>query len=1087
MLKIAGVKSEKEFYKKYPTEEAFMAKHGKAFKKAQIGTYMTSENTPAPFQPLDVYGMQSDVNYAATGMTDAERRQLAALQMQQANQMQQDSQSQDGGSGQIMQAVNALAESGAAKKGKKIPKAQIGYPTGPQLTPAPGQQSVLQFQPSANAPSYMNPAQTKKPVNWAKGIPILGKVVSGIQKSKEAKNLLEQTLQQEQLTGVFSQAAMSRPVQPLKRQYVRPEDVVLQPQQMFPSYGVGTNVLAQDGAMIGGNLTEIQNMYNPGVLYTDLGYEPLNDSNKVKNFKKGGKLKQAQTGLETFMGSQGGNEIFGAIDQLGAFNDGGGDIGSGIGEAVGSIIPIPGAKPIFTAAGRIIGSALDQKAEKTEASQERSDENVANIVGQSTGMAIQNMNRSFMQDGGTTSPYEWMSHTWQPQVITTFGEHKVKDLLTPPKDADMLRAGGHLKEYTPPSARAMSTERPDFQMGGELQTHWGGYAEPLSENPYLPEGGETIMFRGQSHDESDGQGNTGIGITYGDNPVEVERGEPAVKLQDGTSGDSNLTVFGNIKITNAFADMLADPKSKGKKFKTYVADLSKQENKQNKLIDKSVEQLDSMDVQSSFDKLALGTLQANIEGANAKLKDLAKKKMDAAALQNAINDTKEEELVKITDKGDVLAKKGANIPKAQLGLGIPDQQPGLLPYQMVPPTAALVRDSVSSQRVVSPATDDGYTSRYGLQPWKGNVTGLGMATASEFSTREWDQVADALGFKGKGNEEFQKFLLTNPKSKPLIEARHQALYGKAPFIDKKLGAGWQGVRELIRPKTGGLPRTLKTLPPLNLPQPSATPTEATSATVIPPTRGLSALSYLNQLLPYLRPSDAERLDSSQLLGEMFALSQNQVEPVYAQKFIPELGTPMDISLQDILNENQATYNATQRQVGYNPAALGSLNAQKYLANQKILGEQFRLNQAEKQRVYSENRNLLNQAKLQNLQILDTQAARQAEALSKTKATTQAALNSIAAKYAQNKLENRTLATYENLYNYRFDPRFRAVNTNPLQEFNMEGSLSSDKTRGGLAPGYEFTYNAEGNIIGTRKKGKSEEARNGAISKAFKNI
>ena len=38
ILKIAGVKSEKEFYKKFPTEAAFMKKHGKAFKKAQAGS-----------------------------------------------------------------------------------------------------------------------------------------------------------------------------------------------------------------------------------------------------------------------------------------------------------------------------------------------------------------------------------------------------------------------------------------------------------------------------------------------------------------------------------------------------------------------------------------------------------------------------------------------------------------------------------------------------------------------------------------------------------------------------------------------------------------------------------------------------------------------------------------------------------------------------------------------------------------------------------------------------------------------------------------------------------------------------------------
>ena len=37
ILKIAGVKDEASFYKKFPTEEAFMAKHGEQFKKAQQG------------------------------------------------------------------------------------------------------------------------------------------------------------------------------------------------------------------------------------------------------------------------------------------------------------------------------------------------------------------------------------------------------------------------------------------------------------------------------------------------------------------------------------------------------------------------------------------------------------------------------------------------------------------------------------------------------------------------------------------------------------------------------------------------------------------------------------------------------------------------------------------------------------------------------------------------------------------------------------------------------------------------------------------------------------------------------------------
>ena len=123
-------------------------------------------------------------------------------------------------------------------------------------------------------------------------------------------------------------------------------------------------------------------------------------------------------------------------------------------------------------------------------------------------------------------------------------------LLAPPNDADMLRAGGHIRgRYVEPSESGLST----MEQGGDLATHWGGYAEPMSYNPYLPDGGETVMFRGQSHDESDGMGNTGIGVSYGntDEPnVEVERGEPAVKLKDGGTGDENLVVYGNLKIPN---------------------------------------------------------------------------------------------------------------------------------------------------------------------------------------------------------------------------------------------------------------------------------------------------------------------------------------------------------------------------------------------------------------------------------------------------------------------------------------------------------------------------------------------------------
>ena len=37
ILKLGGVTTEAEFYQKFPTEQAFMAKHGKALKKAANG------------------------------------------------------------------------------------------------------------------------------------------------------------------------------------------------------------------------------------------------------------------------------------------------------------------------------------------------------------------------------------------------------------------------------------------------------------------------------------------------------------------------------------------------------------------------------------------------------------------------------------------------------------------------------------------------------------------------------------------------------------------------------------------------------------------------------------------------------------------------------------------------------------------------------------------------------------------------------------------------------------------------------------------------------------------------------------------
>jgi hypothetical protein len=1246
MLKIAGVKSEKEFYKKYPTEEAFMKAHGKEFKKAQIGTYISKQANPQPFIPMDIGALQEYYSYLSeAGQKESEPSTVDAI-------------------GSALEGVGK--ENATGKKGKKIKKAQVGdilgLGQGPQLGGGPAIGGEFNWQNNIGGTPYQASdtrgtsgvgAVAKKKFDPTSLIPVAGGIIKGIGMLKEEREEKRRADQSRQLTGVQAKAAGTRP-EAIKRQYVRPEDVIIQPEQMFPTYGVGTNVLAQDGAVInqiGGNPTEIQNMYNPGTIYTDLGYEPLNDTDKMKSYYAGGKLSKAGFGdfidkAQGFGTTGGFGDVMSAVGpyggNLGNLLGGGGFEPSGGGQIGSSIGGIFG--PVGGFVGGVLGGILDKNPAKIKQFREEANKNIWNTVGATAGIGFQNQNRAYMEDGGIikaqdgkdltkkdgkckaeearnradraqskvdasanaawdrevardnkeiarqnaqrmadylsegftgygdkikkkdfeaayqtfatqnpelakdrllytlankelnkvrnnpdylmrnvlrrtdpnldyktltlpqlmqtmqkgygsgqgyydawkegfpmrqsaiqqvvpiqqqnggeTSEYEWVSHTWQPQVITTFGEHKVSDLLKPPHDADMLRAGGHLKAYTPPSEAAMSTERPMMQDGGDINVYWGGYVEPTAQNPFLPGDGMQLEGFGQSHDESDGKGNTGIGIDFGGNPVEIERREPMVKLRDGSTGDQNLTVFGNINITKGLASLLDNPKIDNKdiagmKFKNAMRLIGDKTNKQNKIIEDATNKINSLDVESSFDKLALGTEQMRILGANQKLMKYADQTEDLAALQNAINDTKEEEgLVDITDEGDVKAERGAKISKAQDGKK-------LSKLEALPNVPKGQKKSGSFWGSVTQEQFEEMKTRNPWYDWDSFNPGK-KGDTKKFQT-EFNRRAKEIGSSARLRED-DAFGEQTASAKGLYDEATPK--GRMQRID--LGRAYKG------------------LPPITLPTPKQPNFEGLlkKPTIVPNKRN-AFMDIFNQVLPYLRPSDAEELDPTQLMGEMYALANNQVEPVQAQKFTPELGIPYDISLQDMLNENQADYNATQRLVGYQPAALSQLNSQKYKANQRVLAEQFRLNQAQKDRVYGENRNILNQAKLQNLGILDQQYARQAQALSNTKATTQAALNSITSKYAQNKLDNRTLAVYENMYNYRYDPRFRAINMNPLQQFDttVGGSTASSRT-GGLAPGYEFTYDANGNIIGTRKTSKDETARNGSIVKNLKNI
>ena len=1078
-----------------------MKVHGKEFKKAQMGAAVTGGSSG--FKPINFTDEYNKVDKLITGTTNKERQamfekqQAAASLQEMANKSSEGNlmesfmgdgeddedipEAQFGGNYSLGQAPNFSANipQGFPKQENSFsmptPKLNLFNPQGDQSNTAMAK-GIFQGANSVGASPFEGEnAWSKIGKGLGKYAGPIGSIIGGIGALKQEKEAAKAAKQTRQVSDVSLQAAQSTDVDARRQMqdtFSKQRNAMMQPmtgENLFPVDGVGTNVLArngmrlQDGGYVGGNPSEIQNTYDPYDIYTDSGYEPLNDSN-VKQYYHGGRIHQMEDGggMPWGMISQ---KATGLGQSLMGGQNAGGQLGNTVGTSLGNAIApgIGGAVGGFF--GGIAGNALDPYAKRIKNDNAATQRNITGMASVNTIKGINAQTQSFRKNGGNINAFEnggWVSNDWQPQVIASFGgldEQEVYDYAH--EGMDTLRAGGHLRDYTPPSDRAMKSyedggEIQSYGLGGELQTHWGGGAETISRNPYLPGTGETVMFRGKSHEEYSPNGETGIGVTYGGNPVEVERGEPMVELEEGGVVDpmtgevqKSGVVFGNLKIPNQYIDMLGDKNAKGKKFKNYVNDLSKIESKQNTLIEKSTKELNALDPKNSFDKLKLTALQASIQGANMKLKDLADKKINAASLQNAINDTAEENGLVADDlaRGKVKIDKEAQKQSAKFGGKFTQAQSG------------------------EKLTKENYTYLVDLYD-QAKKEGKGP-TVEKFQ-KEFSRLVPE-----KAKEVLSQFPVTSyGKSKGLSAtdpaSNYDQIFGdRTKAYRASLREPIESVNEL---KPIGLPNDLNKKININFP---VTPTTESEQQEEETNQINPYILALNSLIPLIRPSDAEDLDASQLYPEMYAMATNQLEPVQANFYRPELGVPYDISLQDQLNANQADYRAAQRTMGYNPAAQANLNAQKYQVNQQVLGDQFRANQAMKDKVYGENRNILNDAKLKNLAIADQQYTRQAEVMSNTKATTQAVLNSITDKYAKNKLENRTLGVMENMYNYRFDNKGRAINMNPLVNFKeMIANANPEELE-------MYKSALEGKT--SKEKEKTKPAKNGSIVKSYKNL
>jgi hypothetical protein len=1076
-LKIAGVKSDKAFYKKYPTEAAFFKAHPeakKSVKKAQ-------------------YGVVAGVSNYLQSMNNVPNMQ---------NMMQGQMQSPGVNAGMFSgsQVDNSVSTINASQ----LADDKSGY--------------AFAGGPNTNVDKLNNLGS-----QLSTYAPMAGQLISGYQNLRAGRRARKEAEMWAKVTGLQAQAAESVDVDD-PRQYTEnaerrrrafmPE---MTGEEFFPVYGVGTNVLGrngarlQDGGMIGGNPTEIQNTYGNGnSLYDNLEYEPLYDVDQVKSYKMGGYLPKAFAGAEMFEPSSmmssmgGGGTPWGAIGGIGSGiagnltgNDGGGQIGGALGGAAGMALGGPMGAAIGSTLGTAVGGLLDTNDRDRKKAEQTTKWNTNRMIASQYRESLQQGPfGSYMRNGG------YMNPEYNPQVITMFGDVNAQDFADY-AHKDQFRAGGNIKgNYKQPSARALST----MEEGGELQTHWGGHAELMSYNPYMPGSGETVLFRGQSHNDSDREGNTGIGITYGDNPVEVERGEPMFEMQSGgqvnpeTGKPENTgVVFGNMQINKKVAGEINDPDLMkianmydGKKFKNVGIDLSKQEVKQNKIISKNTDILDSFKVESSIDKAKLAALQANIEGAKSNLKNIANTKIILANFQNSINEAKEEmsenfgENISAEDlaKGYVKLDKDPVTMNAKWGGDIIKKaKDGDKPRSFKSDREAAAAgyrkgaDGKYYRKIKKFSTKDTETKSASAMDYipkqsADKSTGLyGDITPAQFEEyKNKNKWFNWTGFDPKNPDDVDRYAkaFNAEAEKRGSKARmlpDDATTGKTKYVGKQF-------------MSSTLEEAKKTEPAITEEELTATVEEPEYAPMEEEKSKFPWLPLISQGLRFFTPTDQQALSPRQLMGEMYAMSTNQLEPVQATPYSPELRIPYDISRQAAKNDLLAQTRAAQRMAQGNPAAQAYIAGQAYNPMQQLNEQDFIDNQRMKDAVYSGNIQTLNDAELRNLEIYDRQYQRQAQALSNTKATSQAAISSISDKYAKNALENRKLSIYENMYpNFRFGLDGRAQNYGlHLFDTTVGGGKSSSK--GGLAEGKEFTYDANGNIVGVRAGDK--DSRNDDI-------
>jgi hypothetical protein len=1085
-LKIAGVKSDKAFYKKYPTEAAFFKAHPEAkktIKKAQVGISAMSSFAQ---------NMQNipDIQTLIQGQTQSGGVNAGMFPANDYNKMYM----------------------GMSTADEQLSKSASPY----------------EFSVSG-MDKAMNKVDISKqsPVDAAKG-PSVGGIMNVLNGASEgwealqAEKKLTDTLQTwAGVSGVVKDAAISNaflPQQP--REYYRPDDkrFTRNANELYMPKGRGSDSITQNGGnFIGGNRTEIQNTYvDDDTIYTD-----LEDPDNVKAYKGGGGfgswLGQANSSL-----SGGGDTSFGGNIGSGSPFDGmiggafGNNAGSKFGGSLGSIFG-----PVGSLVGTAVGGYLDKEPGKQMAAQTNinSDQSFINRI--NMGADARRPFTANTQNGGDLVAYEdggYMNPEYNPQVITMFGDHNADDFAD---YAHKFRAGGHLKSYTPPSEEAMET----YALGGKLQSHWGGEVEDVSYNPYLPGSGKTAMIKGASHSKG------GVGISFGgaqngastnSADIEAEFNEPVMEMEEGGSIDSNTgqpstsaVVFGNIPFTKKVvaatedADLmrLADEYD-GMTIKKMIDKLNKKEIVATKKQAKGLTLMDDVDANNKWGKLDAQTAQTIVDATDLTLQQIATEKMKTADFQNTLHDLKEK----------ISSVRGKNISAEDLGRG-------------------KIKDDLD------PITKDAPLSKgkSGINIKKAQNSETIPATGTDITEEQYNDFVkkyeSSKSTKGKANKDTLEFQKLYHKSFPqealaAIQktTKENGLSNKAKQMGLTVEDILEGknIEKILQsnedeyhgPRTDQYMASVKSkfnkAPELKLndlqirPQGSADKNDKKQFSVTAPKNNYVGAAA-NMLTRLLQKDNIPPIDPRQFAGEYVAAAQNTPEAVPMQRMQSQLAPIYRITNQKARNDSTASFRDALRMNQFNPEAASIIFGRKAMADQTSYDDEFKTNQAIEQQIFGGNRALINQDMATNLGFDRNQANLKSIANSKTKEINQNIASSFADKNMKYDADVMKYKVQRNLFpNFGYDQSGRIGTRgawyNPVipQIYGNESTIAEIPVYG---PDGKIQYYKMGEEEkdttkrpstatepfvpgqGYAKNGKSivKNAKNSSVVKAYKNL